>query len=116
MTRICLVRHGETDWNALGKLQGRTDIELNTTGRLQAEDCGRFLAATTWNLIITSPLQRAKRTAEIIQTYIHVPLIEMIAFIERSYGDAEGMSPEERILAFLKKIAMFNFYKEVTCG
>ncbi|WP_332649889.1 histidine phosphatase family protein [Lysinibacillus sp. 54212] len=100
MTRICLVRHGETDWNVLGKLQGRTDVELNSNGVEQAKDCGRFLAATTWNLIITSPLQRAKKTAEIIQTYIDVPLIEMQNFVERSYGDGEGMSPEERLLAF----------------
>lgn len=43
MTTICLVRHGETDWNAIGKLQGRTDIPLNKTGILQAEECGGFL-------------------------------------------------------------------------
>ena len=39
MTKLCVVRHGETDWNSLGKLQGRKDIPLNNIGILQAEEC-----------------------------------------------------------------------------
>lgn len=96
MTAICLIRHGETDWNALGKLQGRTDIPLNETGKKQAKETGAFLTGSDWDVIITSPLRRAKETAEIINQYLGLEIIEMEDFIERNYGDAEGMPFEER--------------------
>lgn len=97
MTIICLVRHGETDWNASVRLQGATDIPLNNTGIQQAEECGEFLKTSTWDVIITSPLKRAKRTAEIIhENLMDVPLIEMNDFAERYFGDAEGMTLVER--------------------
>ncbi|MBS4218781.1 histidine phosphatase family protein [Bacillus sp. FJAT-49711] len=95
MTTICLIRHGETDWNALGKLQGRTDIPLNSTGIQQAEECRDFLKSDSWDAIITSPLQRAKRTAEIINEGLQVELVEMEEFVERSFGDAEGLTRKE---------------------
>ena len=103
MTELCLVRHGETDWNSLGKLQGRKDIPLNNNGILQAEECREFLKTTHWNVIITSPLKRAKETAEIINNEIKSPIIEMVEFIERDYGDAEGMTVTERLTAFPNK-------------
>lgn len=97
------MRHGETEWNALGKIQGRTDIPLNETGKRQAEESGEFLSSSTWDVLITSPLKRAKQTAEIINTYLNIPLIEMNEFVERFFGDAEGMTLEERIAAFPDK-------------
>ena len=103
ITLICLVRHGETDWNVLGKLQGRTDIPLNESGILQAEECSEFLKSLQWDVIITSPLKRAKQTAEIINKNLNLSLIEMKDFLERDYGKAEGMLLEERIAAFPKK-------------
>lgn len=104
MTTICLVRHGETDWNARGVLQGKTDIPLNAKGRRQAEACGTYLKASEWDIIVTSPLQRAKLTAEIIQRELQIPLIEKQEFVERSYGDAEGLTPEERDMKFPDKV------------
>ncbi len=104
MTKICLVRHGETDWNAIGKLQGRTDIPLNKTGVFQAEACGEFLKESEWDFIITSPLKRAKQTAEIIKRKIDVPLLEMEEFIERHFGEAEGMTLQESLAAFPDKM------------
>ena len=103
ITIICLVRHGETDWNALGKLQGRTDIRLNETGILQAKECSEFLKTFQWDVIITSPLKRAKQTAEIINKNLDLSLIEMKEFVERDYGDAEGMLLEERTSTFQGK-------------
>ncbi|MEI4770935.1 histidine phosphatase family protein [Psychrobacillus sp. FJAT-51614] len=100
MTIICLIRHGETDWNVIGKLQGRTDIPLNETGILQAEECSEFLKTSQWDVIITSPLKRAKQTAKIINKNVIVPVVEMEEFLERDYGDAEGMTYEERISKF----------------
>lgn len=100
ITAICLVRHGETDWNSLGKLQGRTDIPLNSRGISQAEECSHFLKNYEWDMIITSPLKRAKETAEVINKDLNIPLIEMDEFLERYFGDAEGMTVEERMTVF----------------
>ncbi|MBP1913866.1 putative phosphatase [Lederbergia galactosidilyticus] len=100
MSQICLVRHGETDWNAMGKIQGRTDIPLNSIGKRQARECGEHLACSHWDRVITSPLKRAKQTAEIINTSRQLPLIEMEEFVERGYGEAEGMSKDERLDKF----------------
>ncbi|MCJ7842419.1 histidine phosphatase family protein [Lederbergia sp. NSJ-179] len=100
MSRICLVRHGETDWNAAGKLQGRTDIPLNATGKQQARECGQYFARSHWDRIVTSPMKRAKQTAEIINMSLQLPIIEMAEFVERSFGDAEGMTKEERLASF----------------
>lgn len=99
-----MVRHGETDWNAIGMLQGRTDIPLNETGIQQAEECSEFLKTSQWDVIITSPLKRAKQTAEIINKNGILPVVEMEEFLERDYGDAEGMTYEERISKFPDKI------------
>ncbi|WP_080846348.1 histidine phosphatase family protein [Cytobacillus gottheilii] len=96
MTVLCMVRHGQTDWNAEGKLQGSTDIPLNSNGIKQAELCAAYLKQEEWDIIISSPLSRAKRTAEIIQNQVEVPLIVMEDFIERHFGKAEGMTPAER--------------------
>lgn len=96
ITTICLVRHGQTDWNALGKLQGQTDIPLNELGNIQARQCGEFLSKDDWNVIITSPLKRARETADIISHYIEVPVIEKMEFIEKNFGEAEGMTAAER--------------------
>ncbi|PWU68264.1 histidine phosphatase family protein [Gracilibacillus dipsosauri] len=96
MTSVCLVRHGETDWNAQGKLQGKTDIPLNQNGIKQAEECRSYLQEFDWDLIISSPLKRAKSTAEIINQGLNIEHIVMAEFSERSFGDAEGMTFEER--------------------
>ncbi|MCO7176347.1 histidine phosphatase family protein [Sporolactobacillus kofuensis] len=97
MTTICLVRHGETDWNALGKLQGREDIPLNERGRQQAQMVGEFLQSDKFAAVVTSPLKRAKQTADIVNHYLgNLPMIENSDFIEKAYGEASGMTIPER--------------------
>ncbi|MCO7127651.1 histidine phosphatase family protein [Sporolactobacillus shoreicorticis] len=97
MTTICLVRHGETDWNAMGKLQGREDIPLNERGRKQAEMVGESLQSVKFSAVVTSPLLRAKQTAEIINKFVgKLPLIENADFIEKAYGKASGLTIPER--------------------
>lgn len=103
MTTICLVRHGETDWNAPKRIQGRTDIPLNDTGKWQAEQTGLYLKNARWDVVISSPLTRAKETAHLILKHVDAPLVIMDDFIERDYGDAEGMSFEERQKLFPDK-------------
>ncbi|KAB8134705.1 histidine phosphatase family protein [Gracilibacillus oryzae] len=96
MTTVCFVRHGETDWNAAKRIQGVTDIPLNEKGKRQARECRDYLQSENWDVLISSPLQRAKKTAEIINEVLQLPLYVMDDFIERSFGDAEGMTVAER--------------------
>ena len=63
---ICIVRHGETDWNLDGRIQGQMDIPLNSNGRIQAELCATAINFEKWDVIVSSTLKRAKETAEII--------------------------------------------------
>lgn len=102
MTVVCLIRHGETEWNAVGKLQGRENIDLNKSGKQQAEKCGLYLRENRWDVIISSPLSRAKQTAKIINQYMLKPvkIIEMENFIERDYGMASGLTIEDRVKMF----------------
>lgn len=93
---IYLIRHGETDWNLEGKLQGQENIPLNKTGLQQAEACGEALKAVSLQYVLTSPLSRAKRTAEIITGHQKCPLIIIPSLIERDYGLLSGLTPEQR--------------------
>jgi uncharacterized phosphatase len=96
MTTVYLVRHGETDWNAEKRMQGQTDIPLNQKGIAQAEVCGASLVASDYDVVLSSGLQRAKKTAEIINGYLNLPFDVMDDFAERFFGDGEGLTIEER--------------------
>lgn len=96
MTQICIVRHGQTDWNLKGRLQGQTDIPLNDTGRKQAGECREFLKDMDWDVVVTTSLMRAKETAEIINEALNLPMIEMNDFKERYFGEGEGLTREVR--------------------
>ena len=92
MTQLFLVRHGETDWNRQRRIQGRTDIPLNETGREQARMTGLRLAARSWSGLLASPLSRATETAAIIGRQVGLGDPEPVpALVERDYGEAEGM-------------------------
>lgn len=96
-TVICIVRHGETDWNAQGRLQGREDIELNDLGRQQAHKIAVYLGREHWDAVVSSPLKRAYETAQIIARLLSVSEIEVEEQItERDYGEASGLWPEDR--------------------
>jgi len=98
---ICVIRHGETDWNIIGKLQGREDIPLNQNGRSQAERCGLALNNRKWEAIFTSPLLRAKQTADIIAGILDIhDVYEDNNLVERDYGKASGLTEAERIALF----------------
>ncbi|SDJ80161.1 histidine phosphatase family protein [Salimicrobium halophilum] len=103
MTSICLVRHGETDWNKQGKLQGGTDIPLNDTGIKQAELCRDYLAEDSWDAVVASPLERAKHTADIIRERHGLSVALMDEFKERHFGKGEGMTEEERRASYPDK-------------
>ena len=89
--RIGLIRHGETEWNARGLLQGTSDIPLNERGLDQARDAANLLIGQGWQRIYASPLQRAMRTAEIIAHAVGLEAPTPVpGVIERSFGDLEG--------------------------
>lgn len=95
--KICLIRHGETDWNAIGKLQGREDIPLNDNGKLQAKECGLYLQSGNWKTIFTSPLLRARQTSDIIADILNIQeIFDDIDLVERDYGKASGLTVPER--------------------
>ena len=87
---IYIVRHGETDWNLLGKLQGSKDIPLNEKGRKQALLTKVELDNKEIDLIIASPLKRARETAEIINSDRNLPMIIDDRIRERCFGEFEG--------------------------
>ena len=94
-----LVRHGQTDWNRAGKIQGTTDIPLNETGRQQAEQLATVLkersgypAKTRIDAVYASPLARAFQTAEILAKEGKLPLRRLTGLRERDFGCWEGKS------------------------
>lgn len=94
--KICLIRHGETDWNSMGKFQGREDIPLNKAGAAQIERAARYLKKSDWDGIVSSPLLRAKMSAEIIRKKIGLRIIHDEAdLVERDLGKISGMTMEE---------------------
>ncbi|WP_054941344.1 histidine phosphatase family protein [Paenibacillus ihuae] len=96
---IGLIRHGLTDWNAEGKIQGQSDIPLNDEGRKQADMLGERLLHEPyhWDYCITSGLSRAEETGKIIAAKLAIPLLEPDQRIrERAYGQVEGMTALER--------------------
>ena len=84
------VRHGETDWNLQGRMQGQTNIPLNETGREQARQAAGLLVDLPIVAMVASPLDRAPETATIIQESLGVPM-EIIPEIQEVYcGKNEG--------------------------
>ncbi|MEG0306488.1 MAG: histidine phosphatase family protein [Clostridium sp.] len=101
---IFLLRHGETDWNTIDRLQGHTDISLNETGKKKIEQVAFFFKRIIGdiNYIISSPLSRANESALIFSNSVDYKgeIISDKLFIERSFGLAEGLLQEEIKLKF----------------
>lgn len=94
-TTIWLVRHGETDWNASRRLQGSTDIELNSVGYAQASSVARWLAPVGLDAIYSSPLARTIQTATPLAAQRGVSLQLIPELAERHFGVFQGLTPEE---------------------
>lgn len=93
MTELCLVRHGQTDWNRQEIIQGREDNPLNALGRRQAEESAAFLSQEEWDVIVASPLSRAVDTASYIAEACGMDNEGIVLderFIEREFGYASG--------------------------
>lgn len=88
---VHLIRHGETDWNVERRCQGFSDIELNATGRRQAEATARHLSNTKLDAIYSSTLKRAYETAQIIAQHHDAPVQATDALRELNQGEFEGL-------------------------
>ncbi|MFB5675578.1 histidine phosphatase family protein [Paenibacillus terreus] len=94
-----LIRHGLTDWNVLGRIQGQSDIPLNEEGRKQARLLGARLQEEPyqWDAVVTSGLSRARETGEIIASLLGIELLQPdVRLNERSFGQVEGLTQAER--------------------
>lgn len=87
---LYIVRHGQTDWNAQGLIQGETDVPLNKEGVNQAKDLAKNLQKIKFDAIFSSDLVRAKKTAEIIAFERKMAVATTKLLRERRYGKFEG--------------------------
>ena len=94
---LYIMRHGRTDWNDMHKLQGRTDIPLNDSGRQMAKDAAVRYADVDLDIIYTSPLKRAAETAAIIAGDRDIPIIEDTRLVEMCFGIYEGVENSFKI-------------------
>lgn len=93
--RLCLIRHGETDWNAEKRIQGHTDVPLNATGRAQALAVAFNAAHQRFAAIYSSDLARARETAQALAAREDEPVLPVPALRERHYGLFQGLTAAE---------------------
>jgi probable phosphoglycerate mutase len=92
MAQLVLIRHGETEWTLSGRHTGRTDVPLTSDGEGRARALGAALADEKFTLVMTSPLQRARRTAQLAGLH---PLEVDDDLLEWDYGGYEGLTTDE---------------------
>lgn len=97
---LYLLRHGETDWNKTGRLQGHADISLNAHGRVQVNDTVRILRdmGVRMDVVVSSPLKRAQESAVIAAALLNYPrdgIVTENLLIERDFGEGEGLTIKE---------------------
>jgi probable phosphoglycerate mutase len=108
--QVCVARHGETDWNTAGILQGWMDVEINAEGRRQAFEMAAALAGAGFSSICSSPLRRAAETAEIIARELGLPPPELLEGLkERNFGVIQGIPKAE--LAELNPVILQQILK-----
>ena len=94
-TTLYIVRHGETDWNREGRIQGHTDIPLNAEGRRQAEGLAFELATSELHAVYASDLARASQTATTVAGPRGLDVRRIAALREKHFGTWEGMTDDE---------------------
>jgi broad specificity phosphatase PhoE len=95
-TDLYLIRHGQTNWNAERRIQGSTDTSaLTDMGRAQAQKAGERLSALTVSAIYSSPMKRARETAQIISSFHGCQVFEEPYLHEGKFGKLEGLTVSE---------------------
>jgi len=107
-TRLCLVRHGETAWNAEHRVQGQLDVPLNAIGQAQALAAARVLAEERFDAIYSSDLSRARQTAEPAAGALGLEVVLQAGLRERHYGIFERLTYAEVKTRFPEDYARFE--------
>ncbi len=105
--KLYVVRHGQTIWNQEQKVQGRTDIPLNEEGIKEAWNLKKLVDTLKIDLVITSPLKRAKQTAQILVDK-NIKIIEDERIIERNWGKNEG-----KLLKDVDRVKCWDVYLNI---
>lgn len=98
MALLILLRHGESQWNKENRFTGWIDVDLSDRGIEEARAAGRLLRNISFDVVFTSALRRAIRTAEIVLEEVgrkDIPLIKDAALNERHYGDLQGLNKDD---------------------
>jgi probable phosphoglycerate mutase len=105
---LLLWRHGRTEWNADGRVQGQEDVSLDAVGRRQAVAAAPTLAAERPALIISSDLRRAHDTAKVLAEHADVPLQLDPRLRERCFGVWEGLNSEQMAAKWPEEFALWR--------
>ncbi len=107
-TKLCLMRHGETAWNAQGRLQGQIDVPLSPLGEMQAQATARALVGERFSAIYASDLLRARHTAEAVAQELGLPLHFNVGLRERHYGAFQSLTYAEARSRYPAEYARFE--------
>ena len=100
MTKVILVRHGQTEWNRVERFRGQIDVSLNETGLREEETAKAIKRKYSVSAIYTSPLSQATSTAEAIGRAVGVPVQPHAGVTEFNCGDREGKTTQEVAVAY----------------
>ena len=107
-TRLCIVRHGETAWNAEHRVQGQLDVPLNAIGQAQALAAAKVLSREKFDAIYSSDLSRARQTAAPMAAFFSMPIVKEKDLRERHYGIFERLTYAEVKLRYPEDYARFE--------
>lgn len=108
ITRLCIVRHGETAWNAEHRVQGQLDVPLNAIGQAQALAAAKVLAREKFDAIYSSDLSRARQTAQPTASLLSMKILLEKDLRERHYGIFERLTYAEVKLRYPEDYARFE--------
>jgi probable phosphoglycerate mutase len=107
LARLCIVRHGETDWNVERRVQGHIDISLNATGVAQARAAAAGLGGQSFTAAYSSDLDRAWQTAQVLGAALELGVTRAPGLRERHYGVLQGLTTAEVAVRYPKAYAHY---------